>query len=63
MFKSNKNTILEISIQEQSKEIVLEKIIKYIKSPKGFFHIVSLNPENLVIAGENNKFKKVIETA
>lgn len=55
--------ILGITVVSQSKADILEKIIKYIKSPRGFFHIVSLNPENLVIAHENKVFKKVVETA
>lgn len=59
----DKKKILEITIPIQEKKEVLEKIIKYIKNPKDFFHIVSLNPENLVICQENERFKKVIETA
>lgn len=55
--------ILNITVSSHSKKTILEHIIKYIKNPKGFFHIVSLNPENLVIAQENDTFKKVIETA
>lgn len=55
--------ILGITISLQSKQSILEKIIKYITSPKDFFHIVSLNPENLVVANEDNRFKHVIETA
>ncbi len=47
----------------ETKSDILEKIIKYIRSPKGFFHIVSLNSENLVVTQENNEFKKVVETA
>jgi len=59
--KSNK--ILGISITPQSKQNILDKIIKYIRSPKGICHIVSFNPENLVVAYENKKFKEVLETA
>jgi len=55
--------ILGITIQPESKTIILEKIKKYIQQPIGFFHIVSLNPENLVIAQDNPMFKRVIETA
>jgi len=57
------NKILGITIIPQSRQTVLEKIGKYISNPVGFFHIVSLNPENMVIAQENEQFKKVIETA
>ncbi len=55
--------ILDITINPESKTSILEKILLYIKKPTGFFHIVSLNPENLVISTENESFKKVIETA
>jgi len=57
------NKILGITITVQSKDTVLEKIKKYIDRPVGFFHIVSLNPENMIIAQESSQFKKVIETA
>lgn len=55
--------ILNITASSYSKKTILEKIIKYINNPVGFFHIVSLNPENMVIAQENKNFKRVIETA
>lgn len=55
--------ILGITIQSESRTTILEKIKKYIQQPIGFFHIVSLNPENLVITQNNSEFKKVIETA
>lgn len=42
---------------------VLEKIKKYLKKPRGFFHIVSLNPENIVVALQNRTFKRVIRKA
>jgi len=57
------NKILGITITPESKTSILEKIILYIDKPTGFFHIVSLNPENLVITTENKSFKRVIETA
>ena len=57
------NKILGIAIPKDTRKIILEKILKYIEKPNGFFHIVSLNPENLVVATENKLFKKVVETA
>ncbi len=57
------NKILGITITPESRTSILEKIIKYIGQPRGFFHIVSLNPENLVVATENESFKRVVETA
>ncbi len=58
--------ILGISIVSQSRQDILEQIKKGLSDNQSlphFFHIVSLNPENLVIAQENPEFKKVIETA
>ena len=57
------NKLLGITIPFETKSTVLEKILKYIDTPTGFFHIVSLNPENSVITTKNKLFKKVIETA
>ena len=57
------NQILSITIPTHSKRDILEKIKKYLYDPKGFYHIVSLNPENLVVAQEDKTFKEVIETA
>ena len=57
------NKILGIDITAQSKSDILEKILLYIEKPTGFLHIVSLNPENMVVATENYLFKRVIETA
>jgi N-acetylglucosaminyldiphosphoundecaprenol N-acetyl-beta-D-mannosaminyltransferase len=59
----NKKQILGITIIPKSKKSILEKILLYIDKPTGFFHIVSLNPENMVISTENKLFKKVVETA
>lgn len=59
----NQNKLLGITIERESMQSILEKIKKYIIQPSDFFHIVSLNPENLVIVQGNREFKKVIETA
>ena len=59
----NKKQILGITIIPESKKSVLEKILLYIGHPSDFFHIVSLNPENIVITTENELFKRVVETA
>ncbi|MFA5137049.1 MAG: WecB/TagA/CpsF family glycosyltransferase [Patescibacteria group bacterium] len=53
----------EFKVPTLSKKEVLEQIKKYIKSPRGFFHIVSLNPENIVIALQNRTFKRVVKKA
>lgn len=57
------NKILGITIIPETKSSILEKIIKYISEPTGFFHIISLNPENIVVTTENELFKKVVETS
>jgi len=54
---------LGIKIFSQNKKYTLEKIKKYISKRTNFCHVVSLNPEILVIAKENYEFKKIIETA
>lgn len=59
----NKKQILGITIIPESKKSVLEKILLYIDQPTDFFHIVSLNPEIIVLTTENESFKKVVETA
>lgn len=60
-------TILDIPIENQSREIILDKIKKYIKEDSGtateFFHIVSLNPEIMVATAENVEFKEVVQSA
>jgi len=57
------NIILGITITPETKSSILEKILLYIDKPTGFSHIVSLNPENLVISTENELYKRVLETA
>lgn len=52
-----------IPIDKLTKKDILEKIKKSIYQHNQFFHIVSLNPENLVIAQKKQRFKKVIRTA
>jgi N-acetylglucosaminyldiphosphoundecaprenol N-acetyl-beta-D-mannosaminyltransferase len=52
-----------VRLQGSSKNYILEKIKKYVKNPDGFFHIVSLNPENIVVAQENEEFKKALNNA
>jgi N-acetylglucosaminyldiphosphoundecaprenol N-acetyl-beta-D-mannosaminyltransferase len=63
MIDNKENKILGISIIAETKTSILEKTLKYIDTPIGFFHIVSLNPENLVIAQNNEFFKKVLNEA
>ena len=55
--------MLGVEFTANSKHNILEQIKKYIGNPKDTIHIVSINPENLIIAQENKLFKKVIETS
>jgi len=51
---------VEVTIDNDSKKKVLEKILKYWNNPNEFFHIVSLNPENIVIAQNDSVYKTVL---
>lgn len=55
--------MLGITINNQTKNQNLEKVVKFIKKPNGFFHLVSVNPENLVICQENKQAKEVFNKA
>lgn len=61
--KRNIFKLLGVELKNVSKEKVLDKIIKNIESSRTFCHIVSVNPENLVIANSNRIFRKIVETA
>lgn len=56
---SNQN-FLSITAENASKEKILEKISLFMDKPLHFFHIVSLNPENLVIAEHNKEFRNAL---
>lgn len=57
------NKILDIEVDGRSKKQILENIKKYVISPKGFFHVVSLNPENLVLCTKDPVFKEIVRSA
>jgi N-acetylglucosaminyldiphosphoundecaprenol N-acetyl-beta-D-mannosaminyltransferase len=57
------NKVLGITILPEAKSSILEKTLLYIGRPVGILHIISLNPENLVITTESDMFKKIVETA
>lgn len=59
----NKNFLLGIGINNASRPEILEEIKKWLKDRKGFCQIVTVNPEFLVLAQKNSKFKKVLERA
>lgn len=58
-----KKKIFDITVEALSKSNIREKIKKYLFSPSGILHIVSLNAENMVIAEYDNEFKKVLMKA
>lgn len=62
MLTSSKN-LLELLKKTSSKNDILERCKKYISNPVGFFHIVSLNPENYVETLNNSRFNQVVKTA
>ena len=57
------NKLFGISLPQQSKKDILDKIIKYTLSQNSFVHIVSLNPENIVIAQHDKLFKEIVNKA
>jgi N-acetylglucosaminyldiphosphoundecaprenol N-acetyl-beta-D-mannosaminyltransferase len=56
-------TLLHIPIDVLSPIEVLEKIKIYLSAPPRFVHIVSVNPENIVIAQQNPAFLSVYDHA
>lgn len=59
----NKITILGIKLNLSSRKEVLEQIDKGLREKIEYTHVVSINPENLIVASKHTDFKKVIETA
>lgn len=55
--------ILGVRIEAYSSKYVLEKIIKGLRLHKNFLHVVSLNPEILVLASKDTYFKRIIDEA
>ena len=58
-----KNKMLGIEIGRESESDILENIKKYLQNPKGFYHIVSINPENVVVARKLRLYKEVVSKA
>lgn len=55
-------SLFSIPVESLSLEQVLEKIKKFTFQPIGLFHIVSLNPENIVISQTNKQFFYVLQS-
>lgn len=56
-------SLLQIPIDPLSMDDVLDKIKLHLSSPPQFVHIVSINPENIIIAQQNTQFKVVCQNA
>lgn len=54
------NKLFDIPLQSDPKKLILEKINKYIVAPREFLHVVSLNPENLVISLNDKRYKETL---
>lgn len=61
----NKQTaeILNITFTPLSRQEILEDITQHLQKPSGFYHILSLNPENVVVATQNDEFFRVVQAA
>ena len=55
--------ILDIVVPTETKKTILDKILIGLSNKSGFIHIISLNPEILVIAQKNKLFKNVVRKA
>jgi len=63
--KKNKERIeiFKIKFSDLSQNNILEKIKNFLKKRRGIFHVVSLNPEILVIADKDKGFKEILKKA
>ncbi len=59
----NKKSLLGITLPQETEKQVLEHILKFIRFPDGSCHIVSLNPEIIVLTHQDKRFKDIIMTA
>lgn len=59
----NRFSLLGIPLDPLTIDDVLDKIKLYISSPSRFVHIVSINPENVVIANQNEQFMHICKNA
>ena len=56
----NDQKLLGTTIKNQSITHILEKIQKSIRKPYAFLHIVSLNPENIMISMGDHEFQNIL---
>lgn len=57
------NILLGITLPKGTKKSILDKIIKYTYANNRFIHVVSINPENIVIAQSDKLFKRIVNKA
>jgi len=55
-----KTKLLGVDIKNHSKEYILDKIVKFIHTPYAMLHVVSLNPENLVISMGDQEYQNIL---
>lgn len=58
-----KTNFFSIQVENSKKEVILEEIKQFLQNRQGWIHIVSLNPENIVVSEENGDFRKVLQEA
>lgn len=63
IYKPEQKNLLGVELPSETKEEVLENIIKYTKNPYGNCVIMSLNPEIFVLIHDNKHFKKAVQEA
>lgn len=61
--KKNKHFLLGVGVSNLSKDEVLEEIKKWLTTRRGFCQIVTVNPEFLVLAQKEKRFKTVLNSA
>lgn len=57
------NQILGLQLNTDSSELVLEQIIRGLTIHREFAHVVSLNPENVVLSTKDPQFRHIISEA
>jgi len=63
MYKKVSDKILSIDIPNESKKTILEKMLKGQREKTQFTHVISINPEILVIIQKNQLFKDIVNKA
>lgn len=61
--KEETKKLLDVHISNLSKKQVLEQIKKWLQGEKGIFQLATVNPEILVRASKDERFKKVLNNA